>query len=65
MARVKQINLQIGSAAPTTLELGDLRAADFAHIERPKCSVKSCQACLNAILDVIQGQEDSSADSTE
>ena len=64
MARVKQINLKIGTSAQTTLELGDLCAADFEHIERPKCSVKSCQACLNAILDVIQGAEDSSSEQT-
>ena len=60
MARVKKINLKIGSGS-TTLEIGDLCADDFKNIERPKCSVKSCQACLNAILDVILGEEDSSS----
>ncbi len=65
MARVKQINLKIGTGAPTTLELGDLCAADFEGIARPKASVKSCQACLNAILDVILGkEEDSSTEGT-
>ena len=60
MARVKQINLSIGTSKPTVLELGDLCAEDFKAIQRPKASVKSCQACLNAILDVILGKEDSS-----
>ena len=62
MARVKQIELKIGSAT-STLEIGDLCAADFEHIERPKASVKSCQACLNAILNVLQNKDDSSSDS--
>lgn len=61
MARVKQIKLKIGDGTPATLDLGDLCAADFEGIERPKASVKSCQACLNAILDVILGHEDSSS----
>ena len=60
MARVKQIKLKIGSGAPTTLEIGDVCAADFAGIERPKASVKSCQACLNNILDVLLGAEEES-----
>lgn len=66
MARIKQINLKIGSGTPTTLDLGDLCSEDFADIQRPKASVKSCQACLNAILDVIQGVgvEDSSGDNS-
>lgn len=61
MSRVKQINLQIGSGRPTTLEVGDLCASDFAHIERPKkASINAVYKCLNAILDVLQGQEESS-----
>ena len=62
MARVKQIKLKIGSDAPTTLEIGDLCSTDFVGIERPKASVKSCQACLNAILDILQGKEESSSE---
>ena len=63
MARVKQIKLKVGSDTTQTLELGDLCSKDFADIARPKASVKSCQACLNAILDVLQGLEESSEES--
>ena len=63
MARVKKIKLQVGGSAPTVLELGDICAEDFKDIPRPKASVKSCQACLNAILDVILGKEESNDES--
>ena len=58
MARVKQIKLEVGSSV-STIEVGDLCASDFQNIQRPKASIKSCQACLNAILDAILGQEES------
>lgn len=61
MARVKNIKLNIGEAT-TTIEVGDLCADDFAGIQRPKASVKSCQACLNAILDAILGPEEESSE---
>lgn len=62
MERVKQIEIKIGSKV-STIAVGDLCASDFQHIQRPKASVKSCQACLNAIIDAIQGQDESVAES--
>lgn len=62
MARINKIKLHIGGN-DTILEVGDVCAEDFKNIERPKASVKSCQACLNAILDALGGAKEESDDS--
>ena len=46
------VKITVGSQ---TWDLGDIFKADFANISDPKCSVKSVQETLVAVLNVLRG----------
>ena len=51
--RVVQMTIP-GSAGNITIKLGDVFKEDFASIENPAASVKSCQAAIIAILNLLR-----------
>ena len=54
--RVVRLNIP-GGAGNVIVKLGDVFKDDFAEIEDPAASVKSCQAAIIKILNILRPPE--------